>query len=192
MLRGLHLLPVLLPLLLLPSAASLPYSRPRPAPRPPTVGAATSGVYRNMFLEAGYTQHAIDAKIDAAFSQLYFDGDPSTQRIYFEVPSENASYVTDAKNHDVRTEGMGYGMMAMVQRGNRTAFDMLWRWVRLHMYHVNASDPLFGWSAWHADTNGTRLAQGPAPDGETWFITSLFFAAARWGGGGGDGSGGWW
>ena len=153
----------------------------RPAPRLPSVGAAVSGVYRNMFAEAGYAQSAIDAKLDAAFDQLYFRGDGASQRIYFEVPAENASYVTDAKNHDVRTEGMGYGMMAMLQRGNRTTFDMLWRWVRLHMFHGDEADPDFGWSAWHADTNGTRLAQGPAPDGETWFITSLFFAAARWG-----------
>lgn len=166
----------------------------RPAPQPPSVGAATSGVYRNMFAEAGYAQSAIDAKLDAAFAQLYFHGDGATQRIYFEVPAENASYVTDAKNHDVRTEGMGYGMMAMLQRGNRTGFDMLWRWVKLHLYHGDKTDPNFGWSAWHADTNGTRLAQGPAPDGETWFITSLFFAAARWGSddddaGGGSGGG---
>ena len=44
----------------------------RPAPQPPSVGAATSGVYRNMFAEAGYAQSAIDAKLDAAFAQLYF------------------------------------------------------------------------------------------------------------------------
>merc|ERR1719272_1438356 len=76
---------------------------------------------------------------------------------------------------------MGYGMMVMVQGNNQTGFDMLWRWVKLHLYHGDPQDPLFGWSAWHADTNGTRLAEGPAPDGETWFITSLYFAAARWG-----------
>lgn len=44
----------------------------RPAPRPPSVGAVQSGSYRNMFLEAGYTQAAIDAKIEAAWQQLYF------------------------------------------------------------------------------------------------------------------------
>ena len=38
-----------------------------------------------------------------------------------------------------------------------------------------------GWSAWHCSTSGQQLASGPAPDGETWFITALYFAAARWG-----------
>ena len=119
-------------------------------------------------------------KIHTAFQQLYY-GDASTQRIYHEVPSEGSAYVTDAKNGDVRTEGMGYGMMVMVQLNNQTGFDMLWKWVKLHLFHADKADPLFGWSAWHALPNGTRLAEGPAPDGETWFITTLYFAAARWG-----------
>ena len=130
------------------------------------------------------------------------------ERIYYEVPSEGTAYLTDVKNGDVRTEGMGYGMMAMLQMNNQTVrrlfslltaalssdqrhcatgqgFDMLWSWVKLHMLHTNRSDPLFGWSAWHAYTNGTRISDGPAPDGETWFITTLFGAAARWGDGAG-------
>ncbi len=60
---------------------------------------------------------------------------------------------------------------------------MIWKWVQLHMLHTVPSDPLFGWSAWHAYTNGTRMSDGPAPDGETWFITTLFGAATRWGDG---------
>ena len=81
---------------------------------------------------------------------------------------DGTAYVTDAKNHDVRTEGMGYAMMAFVQLNNQTAFDMIWGWVQKHLYHGNTSDPLYGWSAWHASPNGTVLTQGPAPDGETW------------------------
>eukprot|EP01051_Picozoa_sp_SAG22_P007117 SAG22_NODE_490_length_9834_cov_7.723780_8_plen_191_part_00 len=100
------------------------------AAQPPAVGALTSGVYRNLFAEAGYPQAEIDAKLERAFDQLYFRGDPETERIYYEVAAERSAYVTDVKNGDVRTEGMGYGMMAMVQRGNQTGFDMLWHWVR--------------------------------------------------------------
>ena len=70
-----------LPLVLLLLGAAVPVRsssvssagpRSRPAPIPPSVGAVQSGTYRNMFLEAGYTQAAIDAKIDAAWQQLYF------------------------------------------------------------------------------------------------------------------------
>ena len=58
--------------LLLGAAGAHSPSGPRPAPRPPRVGAVESGAYRNMFIEAGYTQEAIDAKIEAAWQQLYF------------------------------------------------------------------------------------------------------------------------
>ena len=73
-----------MPLLMLVAAANsgaaelaqeVPAHRVRPPPQPPAVGAIESGVYRNMFVEAGYSQPAIDAKIDAAVKQLYFDGD---------------------------------------------------------------------------------------------------------------------
>ena len=43
----------------------------RAPPVPPSVGAVNSGKYRNMLLEAGYTQAVIDAKIAAAYAQLY-------------------------------------------------------------------------------------------------------------------------
>jgi oligosaccharide reducing-end xylanase len=66
--------------LLAPHAAAAAAPDPRPPPRPPAVGAVTSGLYRNMFREAGYTQSAIDAKIDAAWRQHYY-GDAATQRI---------------------------------------------------------------------------------------------------------------
>lgn len=154
----------------------------RPPPSPPAVGAVESGVYRNLFAEAGYAQADIDAKVAAAFAQLYLTGDAATQRIAFEVPG-NMTYVTDAKNGDVRTEGMSYGMMVAVQVGNNTLFDRIWRWALTFMYH-NESGPLQGWSAWHCKPDGTRIDQGPAPDGETFFVTSLYFAAARFGNGG--------
>jgi len=153
---------------------------PRPPPAPPSTGAVASGVWRNVFVEAGYPKAAADAKVDAAFRQLYVTGDAATQRIAFNVTG-NMTYVTDAKNHDVRTEGMSYGMMVAVQMDERALFDRLWRFVLTFMYHGDASDPLHGWSAWHTDVTGKRLDQGPAPDGETFFVTALYFAGARWG-----------
>lgn len=60
-----------------------------------------SGQYRNVFLEAGYSQPDIDAKVAKAYTDL-FEG---PNRIYFEV-GDTMAYVSDLKNHDVRTEGM--------------------------------------------------------------------------------------
>ena len=52
-----------------------------------------------MLVEAGYTQAAIDAKITAAYNQLYVTGDPATQKIYYEVAEGNGTaYVSDMKN----------------------------------------------------------------------------------------------
>ena len=85
------------------------------------------------------------------------------------------------KNHDVRTEGMGYAMMVFVQLNYQKQFDRIWAWVQKHMYHGDPTDPLYGWSAWHCTTAGKIIDAGPAPDGETFFVTALYFAAKRWG-----------
>ena len=153
----------------------------RPPPVLPSTGAVASGVYRNLFVEAGYAEADVDAKIAAAYAQLYLTGDPATQRIAFEVEG-NMTYVSDMKNHDVRTEGMSYGLMLSVQLGNATQFDRIFRWVLTYMYH--SSGPLQGWSAWHCGIDGHQIDSGPAPDGETFFVTSLYMAGARWGNGG--------
>lgn len=38
-----------------------------------------------------------------------------------------------------------------------------------------------GYFAWSCQTDGTRNAQGPASDGELYYVTSLIFASNRWG-----------
>ena len=47
-----------------------------------------------------------------------------TNKVYFEV-GDSMGYVSDIKNHDVRTEGMSYGMMIAVQFGEKEIFDRL-------------------------------------------------------------------
>src|SRR5579885_3458677 len=64
-----------------------------------------SGVYRNVFREAGYSQNDIDAKVDKAYHDI-FEG---PHKVYFEV-GDSMAYVSDLKNHDARTEGLSYGM----------------------------------------------------------------------------------
>src|SRR6478735_6890489 len=54
--------------------------------------------YKNVFREAGFTQAAIDEKINKAYTDL-FEG---ANRIYFEV-GDSMAYVSDLKNHDART-----------------------------------------------------------------------------------------
>lgn len=145
-------------------------------------GAGATGQYRNLFKEyLGKSDAEIDAKLQAAWQQL-FAGDPDSERLYYEVPGEMA-YVPDINNHDVRSEGLSYGMMIAVQMNRPQEFNRIWKFARHYMYYEGG--PLRGYFAWHTAFDGRRLSAGPAPDGEEWFVMALFFAAHRWGDGGG-------
>jgi oligosaccharide reducing-end xylanase len=138
-------------------------------------GARETGRYRNLFLEAGYTQEAIDAKLARAYYDL-FEG---PNRVYFEV-GDDMAYVSDLKNHDARTEGLSYGMMVAVQLDKKEVFDRLWRWTVRYMQHQDG--PREGYFAWSVDPKtGKQNSPGSASDGELYFITGLLFASNRWG-----------
>ncbi|WP_348800090.1 glycosyl hydrolase family 8 [Flavobacterium adhaerens] len=138
-------------------------------------GAWKTSKYRNLFLEAGYSQVAIDAKLTKAYYDV-FEGE---RRVYFEV-EDSLAYVSDIKNHDVRTEGMSYGMMVAVQLNKKEVFDRLWRWTKKYMQHQKGSrEAYFAWSI--NPKTGIRNSEGSASDGELYFITSLLFASNRWG-----------
>jgi oligosaccharide reducing-end xylanase len=148
-------------------------------------GAYATGQYRNLFAEAGHSSKEISAKIDAAFQQL-FRGNPETQAVYFPA-GKNAqgplAYLTDWNNHDVRTEGMSYGMMIAVQLDRKEEFDALWNWAKSYMYISDPKHPSFGYFSWSCKTDGSPNEETAAPDGEEYFVMSLYFAANRWGNG---------
>ncbi|RZS79937.1 oligosaccharide reducing-end xylanase [Motilibacter rhizosphaerae] len=151
-------------------------------------GARPSGHPVNVFGQAGYSNKAVNAKIEAAWDQL-FHGAPGTapdyydgQSIYYQVAPDKA-YVTDVANHDVRTEGMGYAMMIAVQLGKKTEFDSLWNFAKTNMQLQ--SGPTKSFFAWHTRTDGTIIDRGIAPDGDQWIAAALTFAAGRWGNGSG-------
>jgi oligosaccharide reducing-end xylanase len=134
-----------------------------------------SGLYRNVFREAGYSQKDIDAKVDKAFHDI-FEG---PQKIYFEV-GDSMAYVSDLKNHDARTEGLSYGMMIAVQMNKKNVFDRIWRWSKKYLQHTDG--PREGYFAWSINPQTMkRNSEGTASDGELYFITSLLFASNRWG-----------
>ncbi len=150
-------------------------------------GAYATGKYRNLLVEAGYTKKAASDKIEATFQQL-FHGDPQTQAIAFAAgKNENGPlvYVTDWANHDVRTEGMSYGMMIAVQLNKKAEFDGIWNWAKTYMYVRDEKAPSYQFFAWSCKTDGTHNSEGAAPDGESYFAMALLFAANRWGNGAG-------
>ena len=142
--------------------------------KPWTKGAFETQTYRNVFVEMGYKPEAVNSKLDAIFNDLFY----GPNKIYFEV-ADNMAYISDIKNHDVRTEGMSYGLMIAVQFDKKEMFDRLWRWGKKYMQHQEG--PMKGYFAWSCKTDGTRNAFGPASDGELYYVTALIFASNRWG-----------
>ena len=151
-----------------------------PSLTPVPVSAFESGQYRNLFKDyLDKSDAEIQERIDQAFQQLFY-GDDASERVYYPVEPDMA-YILDTGNNDVRSEGMSYGMMIAVQMDKKEEFDRIWKWTKTYMYQVNGGYK--GYFAWHCKTDGAKIDQNPASDGEVWFITALFFADARWGSG---------
>jgi len=133
------------------------------------------GACRNLFLEAGYRQADIDRKVEKAYYDLFEGPNP----IYFEV-GDSMGYVSDIKNHDARTEGLSYGMMAAVQLDKKEVFDRIWRWSKKYAQHQ--SGPREAYFAWSINPQTMKKnSEGSASDGELYFVTGLLFASNRWG-----------
>lgn len=159
---------------LLIAALWLTLSLPCSAQGPWKEGAFKTGQYRNLLVEMGYKPADVDAKVSEVFNDVFY----GPNKVYFEV-GDSLGYISDIKNHDVRTEGMSYGMMIAVQFDKKDIFDRLWRWSKRYMQHKEGSRE--GYFAWSCKTDGTRNAQGAASDGELYYITALLFASNRWG-----------
>jgi oligosaccharide reducing-end xylanase len=148
-------------------------------------GAFYTRHYRDLFAEQGHPAAASRTKIEAAFQQL-FHGDKDSQTVFYEAGRNKngpLAYVTDIANHDTRTEGMSYGMMIAVQMDRKAEFDALWNWANTYMLITDPANPSVGYFAWSMHTDGTPRSDSPAPDGEEYFVMSLYFAANRWGNG---------
>ena len=73
-------------------------------------GGFETGKYRNLFVEMGYREADVNAKLKEVFNDVF----RGPNKVYFEV-GDSMGYISDIKNHDVRTEGMSYGLMIAVQ-----------------------------------------------------------------------------
>lgn len=138
-------------------------------------GAFASGVYPDLFHEAGYSKDDINIKVAKAYHDV-FEG---PNKVYFEV-GDSMAYVSDVKNHDARTEGLSYGMMIAVQLNKKDVFDRIWRWSKKYLQHQDG--PSEGYFAWSINPQTMkRNSEGSASDGELYYITDLLFASNRWG-----------
>lgn len=184
MILSIHTLNFLLSITVVPLLSGAPFALAQAAPKD-GAGAYATGNYRNLFLEDGHSAQEIQAKIDAAYRQL-FHGDSKTQAIAYSAGSNGNGplmYLTDVHSRDVRTEGMSYGMMIAVQLDKKADFDALWNWAKTYMYIGDPKHPSYGYFSWSCKTDGSVNDDGAASDGEEYFAMALLFASNRWPGG---------
>jgi oligosaccharide reducing-end xylanase len=87
------------------------------------------GSYPNLFRDLlGKNENEIAIKIGGAFNQL-FHGDPANEAIYVTTGTDQA-YILDVLHNEIRTEGIGMGMLIAVQLDKRDEFDRLWRYTK--------------------------------------------------------------
>jgi len=132
--------------------------------------------YRNVFVEAGIPADKVENRLKEVVEQ-FFKGEDS----FYHETEDGMGYFEDTGNFDARTEGMSYGMMMCVQLDMKEEFDRIWKWAKTYMYMDTGFNE--GYFAWSCATDGTKNADGPAPDGEEFFAMALFFASHRWGDG---------
>jgi oligosaccharide reducing-end xylanase len=148
-------------------------------------GAFVTGKYPNLFKERGHSKKEIDNKINKAFNQLFL-GNPDSEAVYFPAGKNGngpLAYVSDVPHHDIRSEGMSYGMMIAVQLNRKDVFDAIWNYAMTNMYISDLKHPSEDYFSWSLKRDGTPNEETPAPDGEEYFVTSLYFASGRWGNG---------
>jgi len=151
-----------------------------PAPRTlyPLTGPPT---YPNALRELGHTDQEISDKINSVFNQL-FHGDPSTQAIFFPVGDDEANIQDTFHSNEIRTEGIGYGMIIAVELDKQLEFDQLWRYAKSEL--MEPPGPTQGYFKSYCDT--TADASGSPdrcldPFGLEQFVMALIFAHDRWG-----------
>jgi oligosaccharide reducing-end xylanase len=139
----------------------------------PGTGCTPPAAYNNLFISLlGETQTASDAKLAAAWGQLFNPSNANT--IFYTGPGTGEAYVEDIADNAVRSEGQSYGMMIALQLNYQTEFDELWTFVENHMWQGSII-------AWQTNTSGAVTGSGGAPDGDEWFAAALVFAHYRWG-----------
>ena len=131
----------------------------------------------NLLEDYGYKSDEILQRVQDAYRTM-FEG-TEKERLYFETGDEG--YILDTGNDDVRSEGMGFGMMMAVQMDKKEIFDRLWKFARTHLYI--AEGELQGYYHFSCTPDGRTKFINPRPDGEEYMALSLFFAAHRWGNG---------
>jgi oligosaccharide reducing-end xylanase len=131
--------------------------------------------YPNLFRDlSDKTDAEIATRIADAYDQL-FHGDPATQAIFVEVGT-NQGYIVDALHNQIRTEGIGIGMLVSMALGKRTEFDRLWRFAKSIQL---TTGPEQGYFPSFCEATGDSV-NCLDPYGLQQIVTALLLAKGRW------------
>lgn len=134
--------------------------------------------YPNAFRDVlGRTDQEIRSKIDQAYQRL-FHGDPASEAIYFTV-GDDLAFILDVLHGDVRSEGIGLGMLITLQLDKREEFDRLWRFARASL-EFPKGDANRGYFRSSCGEEGNWMACAD-PYGHQTLIMALLLAHGRWG-----------
>jgi oligosaccharide reducing-end xylanase len=157
-----------------PDAMGPPDAKPPPEVLTPLTG---PDAYPNLFHEhLGLPFAEIDERVEAAYERL-FHGDPASEAFYFTTP-EGDAYIEDIYHGDVRTEGLGLGMLISVELDKQEEFDKLWSYAKRVLRVENGGNAGYFRSVCDTLPSGTALCLDPY--GLQQFVMSLIFAHDRW------------
>jgi oligosaccharide reducing-end xylanase len=133
------------------------------------------GSYPNLFRDLlGKSDSEIAAKIEDTFAQL-FHGSTSNEAIYFETGTDQA-YVRDVLHDEIRSEGIGLGMLFAVELDKRDEFDRLWRYAKSIQAQSGPEQGYFQSYCWSGDSDEPCYD----PYGLQQITTALLLARGRW------------
>jgi oligosaccharide reducing-end xylanase len=133
--------------------------------------------YPNAFRDVlGKTEAEITTRVNTTFNQL-FHGNLLSEAIYFE--EGDTAYVRDILHGDIRTEGMGLGMIITVELDRRPEFDALFRYAKQQLQFT--SGPNSGYFRSRCDLLSGSTAECLDPYGLQQLLMALIFAHGRWG-----------
>jgi oligosaccharide reducing-end xylanase len=142
--------------------------------------------YPNAFRDVlGKTSDQINLKITQAFNTLFHGN--SDQAIFFPVGDDQACIKDVYHNGEVRTEGMGLGMIIAVELNKQFEFDQLWRYAKENLMIKSGSARGYFTSHCNLKSDGSvdsRVCLDPF--GLQQFTMALVLANARWGTGNED------
>jgi oligosaccharide reducing-end xylanase len=141
--------------------------------------------FKDVLANLQLTNKDIDDKVEGAFQQLFHGSgsatsdvnNPTYQAIFF-PDADDEAYIYDVYHRDIRTEGLGLGMLIAVELDHQPEFDQLWNYAKREK-KLN-SGPSSGYYNSGCDQTSTVVIGCLDPYGLQMFAMALIFAHDRW------------